>query len=199
MIDSNGSISTPNAPVVTSSALTPIARVRTHDSIDASTAITSAHVGAMVAGSTASTLGARVGAADARPSAAIPIASPRASRASTSLGQVSALRPIDASTVTASAHVGATRPTVSDASPRIHNNMDETADAVSGGNSVVRGSVRLETAILYTQAKAALTALGWKPAIAAAAIAAAASAPGVELTLERLIFEALRRCPTPKT
>jgi hypothetical protein len=58
---------------------------------------------------------------------------------------------------------------------------------------------KLEAAILHTQAKAALTGLGWKPAIAHAAIAAAvASAQGVEVTLERLIFESLRRCPAPR-
>src|SRR5262249_54785962 len=58
---------------------------------------------------------------------------------------------------------------------------------------------RLDAAILRTQAKAALTGLGWKPAIAHAAVAAAAEAQGEDVTLERLIFEALRRCPTPKT
>jgi len=57
---------------------------------------------------------------------------------------------------------------------------------------------RLDAAILRTQAKAALTGLGWKPAIAHAAVAAAAEAQGDAATLERLIFEALRRCPTPK-
>ena len=63
---------------------------------------------------------------------------------------------------------------------------------------VVRRSSRLDAAILHTQAKAALIALGWKPAIAAAAVAAAAAAQGAEVTLERLIFESLRRCPAPK-
>jgi hypothetical protein len=57
---------------------------------------------------------------------------------------------------------------------------------------------KLDTAILRTQARAALTALGWKPAIARAAVDAAAAAQGPEATLERLIFESLRRCPAPK-
>ena len=45
--------------------------------------------------------------------------------------------------------------------------------------------------------KAALIGLGWKPAIANAAVSAAAAAQGTEFTLERLIFESLRRCPVP--
>jgi Holliday junction resolvasome RuvABC DNA-binding subunit len=57
---------------------------------------------------------------------------------------------------------------------------------------------RLEQTILCTQAKAALTGLGWKPAIARAAVAAAAMAEGREPTLERLIFASLRQCPAPK-
>jgi len=60
------------------------------------------------------------------------------------------------------------------------------------------GARRLDAANLRTQAKAALTGLGWKPAIAHAAVAAAAEAQGDAATLERLIFEALRRCSTPK-
>jgi hypothetical protein len=56
----------------------------------------------------------------------------------------------------------------------------------------------LDAAIVRTQAKAALTGLGWKPAIATAAVAAAAAAHGAGASLERLIFEALRRCPAPK-
>jgi len=76
-----------------------------------------------------------------------------------------------------------------------------TADAMtSSTNTGAREprSGRLNAAILHTQAKAALTALGWKPTIAAAAVAAATAAQGVELTLDRLIFESLRRCPAPK-
>ena len=54
----------------------------------------------------------------------------------------------------------------------------------------VRRSNRLDAAILHTQAKSALIALGWKPAIAAAAVAATAAAHGPEVTLERLICDA---------
>jgi hypothetical protein len=80
------------------------------------------------------------------------------------------------------AHVGA----MSSAGP-----VEETSDCANGAR-------RLDAAILRAQAKAALTGLGWKPAIANAAVAAAAEAQGKDVTLERLIFEALRRCPTPK-
>jgi hypothetical protein len=62
----------------------------------------------------------------------------------------------------------------------------------------VGAATRLDAAILRTQAKAALMGLGWKPAIAHAAVADAAAAVGAELTLERLIFESLRRCPTTR-
>jgi Holliday junction resolvasome RuvABC DNA-binding subunit len=55
---------------------------------------------------------------------------------------------------------------------------------------------RLDAAILCTQAKAALRGLGWKPAIAQAAVAAAV-AENARMTLEELIFEALKRCPVP--
>jgi Holliday junction resolvasome RuvABC DNA-binding subunit len=52
--------------------------------------------------------------------------------------------------------------------------------------------------ILRAHATTALTGLGWKPAIARAAVDAAMAARSNEMTLERLIVEALRRCPTPK-
>jgi hypothetical protein len=58
--------------------------------------------------------------------------------------------------------------------------------------------MRLDAAILCAQAKTALTGLGWKPAIAHAAVAAAAASQGVDITLERLVFESLRRCPAPR-
>ena len=59
---------------------------------------------------------------------------------------------------------------------------------------------KLEVAILRTQAKAALIGLGWKPAIAAAAVTAAAaelSAAGARGTIEQWIRAALRWCPRP--
>jgi hypothetical protein len=64
------------------------------------------------------------------------------------------------------------------------------------GSAHVGGVAKLDAAILRTQAKAALTSLGWKPAVAHAAVAAAMTARGPDLSLEQLIFEALRRCPT---
>jgi hypothetical protein len=62
----------------------------------------------------------------------------------------------------------------------------------------VRVPNKLDRAILQAQAKAALTSLGWKPAIALAAVAAASAAHGIDMTLESLIRESLRRCPVPK-
>jgi len=62
----------------------------------------------------------------------------------------------------------------------------------------VGAASKLDVIIVRAQAKAALIGLGWKPAIAHAAVAAAAAAQGPEMALERLIFEALRRCPAPR-
>jgi hypothetical protein len=59
-----------------------------------------------------------------------------------------------------------------------------------------RGS-RLSAVLACTQAKQALVGLGWKPKIAAAAVQAAAGSLGEGAALEKLIFEALRRCPRP--
>lgn len=69
---------------------------------------------------------------------------------------------------------------------------------VDDASACARGMSKLDGAMLRAQAKAALTGLGWKPAIAHAAVVAAAEAHGAEMTLERLIFEALRRCPAPR-
>jgi hypothetical protein len=93
----------------------------------------------------------------------------------------------------ANAHVGAVKPAASVTTGGARMIGFNSSASVTGV-----GSNRLDAAILHTQAKAALTALGWKPAIAAAAVAAAAAAQGAEVTLERLIFESLRRCPAPK-
>jgi len=49
-----------------------------------------------------------------------------------------------------------------------------------------------------TEARAALTGLGWKPAIAHATVAAAAAAADESATLDELIVAALRRCPVPR-
>jgi hypothetical protein len=49
--------------------------------------------------------------------------------------------------------------------------------------------------VTRAQAKEALIGMGWKPKIASAAVQAAVGALGEGAALERLIVEALRRCP----
>jgi Holliday junction resolvasome RuvABC DNA-binding subunit len=94
--------------------------------------------------------------------------------------------------------VGASSATSSLAATGAHVDAANATTSAGTGTHVGAAS-KLDAAILHTQAKAALTGLGWKPAIAHAAIAAAvASAQGAEVTLERLIFESLRRCPAPR-
>jgi cytochrome c peroxidase len=56
---------------------------------------------------------------------------------------------------------------------------------------------RLDHAIVRTQARDALVGLGWKPNIARTAVDEARSHVGCDVTLEELIWEALRRCPRP--
>jgi Holliday junction resolvasome RuvABC DNA-binding subunit len=56
---------------------------------------------------------------------------------------------------------------------------------------------KLDVAVRRAQTKDALIGLGWKPTIAATAVAAAFAALGPQATLEQLIFEALRRCRRP--
>jgi len=58
-------------------------------------------------------------------------------------------------------------------------------------------ATKLDMAMLRAQARDALVALGWKPAIARAAVDDAASHMGHDASLEQLIREALRRCPRP--
>jgi hypothetical protein len=79
-----------------------------------------------------------------------------------------------------------------------HRSGVDAASLVVGASVHVGGTSKLDAAILRAQAKAALTGLGWKPTIAHAAVTAAAAAQGADVTLERLIFESLRRCPAPK-
>jgi hypothetical protein len=57
-------------------------------------------------------------------------------------------------------------------------------------------SAKLDAAIVCTQARDALVGLGWKPAIARAAVDEAWFHVGSDAALEPLIREALRRCPT---
>jgi Holliday junction resolvasome RuvABC DNA-binding subunit len=54
---------------------------------------------------------------------------------------------------------------------------------------------QLDMAVRRAQTKDALVGLGWKPAIARAAVAAAWATVGSRATLEQLIVEALRQCP----
>jgi hypothetical protein len=88
------------------------------------------------------------------------------------------------------------RTTASDVGTGAHVGAHDPASKTAGPE--IRAVSKLDAAILCTQARAALTGLGWKPAIAHAAVDAAAAAQGPEMTLERLIFESLRRCPAPK-
>jgi hypothetical protein len=83
------------------------------------------------------------------------------------------------------------------ADPDAHVDAMRSAGAVGDARACARGGSKLDAAIVRAQAKAALTGLGWKPAIAQAAVAGAVEVQGAGVTLERLIFEALRRCPTP--
>lgn len=55
---------------------------------------------------------------------------------------------------------------------------------------------RLDVAMLRTRAKAALVGMGWSSAIAAAAVTTAITETDTT-TIERLVFESLRRCPIP--
>jgi hypothetical protein len=85
-------------------------------------------------------------------------------------------------------HIEVTRHAEPSPVTKLGAHVDAVADAPVGV---------LETAIVRTQAKDALIGLGWRPAIAQAAVAAAFATLGAEVTLERLIFEALRRCRQP--
>ncbi len=89
------------------------------------------------------------------------------------------------SSAMAGVHVGAV----------VHGDAD--VGAVASRSAHVGAPIKLDAAIFRTQAKEALVGLGWKPATAQAASAAASVALGTDATLERLIFEALRRCPKP--
>jgi uncharacterized protein DUF222/Holliday junction resolvase RuvA-like protein/HNH endonuclease len=58
---------------------------------------------------------------------------------------------------------------------------------------------KLEDAIVREETRLALVGMGWKPAIARAAIEAAASRVGRNAPLETWVREALRKCPKPRT
>jgi hypothetical protein len=69
----------------------------------------------------------------------------------------------------------------------------ETANA----GAHVGAAAKLDGGELCTEAKAALTQMGWKSALAQAAVHRAVSTLGASATLESVIVEALRRCPRP--
>ncbi|MBA3454534.1 MAG: hypothetical protein H0T42_15700, partial [Deltaproteobacteria bacterium] len=60
-----------------------------------------------------------------------------------------------------------------------------------------RVSSRFEDARMRSQARDALAGLGWKPGIARAAVDEAIAHVGIDVRIEQLIHEALRRCPRP--
>ena len=57
------------------------------------------------------------------------------------------------------------------------------------------GAARLDAAVYRVQARDALVGLGWKPAIARAAVDEACAHVDATATIETVIREALRRCP----
>lgn len=59
------------------------------------------------------------------------------------------------------------------------------------------GTSRLDAAVVRTEARDALVALGWKAGIARAAVDAACAHVGCDAQVEVVIREALRRCPKP--
>jgi hypothetical protein len=103
-------------------------------------------------------------------------------------------RRVATSSVATGAHVGADA-TSAVAAADAHAGVDRTTLSVAAVR-VDGGTGGISAAGLRAQAKAVLIGLGWRPGVAHAAVAAAA-ADGVDMTLERLIFESLRRCPRP--
>jgi hypothetical protein len=71
------------------------------------------------------------------------------------------------------------------------------SECATGGTHVGAKSVERGDGVVCAQAIAALIQLGWRPAIAGAAVKSAVQTIGNrgEIELEKLIFEALRRCP----
>jgi hypothetical protein len=94
----------------------------------------------------------------------------------------------------AGAHVGAAGVPIANAGAHV----DVAGVPIANAGAHVDAPGKLDAAILRTQAKAALTGLGWRPAIAHAAVAAAAASSGADVTLEQLVRASLRYCPVPK-
>jgi hypothetical protein len=67
-----------------------------------------------------------------------------------------------------------------------------------GANERQRGASTFGLAAMRTQARDALVGLGWKSAIASAAVDEASAQVPSAATIEVLIREALRRCPRPQ-
>lgn len=67
------------------------------------------------------------------------------------------------------------------------------------GSCSRRGASKLDAAVARAEARDALVGLGWRPAIAGGAVAAACERVGIGAPLEMLIREALRCCPTGAT
>ncbi|HEX2685604.1 MAG TPA: HNH endonuclease, partial [Kofleriaceae bacterium] len=154
-----------------------------------------AHVGATVAPIANPNPGAHVGVVDG------PSANPGA-HVSATAAPIASANP--------GAHVGATVAPIAHPNPGAHvggvdipsanpgAHVSATVGPIANLGVHVSAPSKLNAAILRTQAKAALTGLGWKPAIAHAAVAAAAAASGPDVTLEQLIRASLRHCPVPK-
>ncbi|MBC7975777.1 MAG: HNH endonuclease, partial [Myxococcales bacterium] len=71
--------------------------------------------------------------------------------------------------------------------------MDHVANTGASDATAIAGGL----VDLCGEATLALKQLGWRPAVAEAAARAATSALGANATLERVLVEALRRCPLP--
>jgi HNH endonuclease len=99
---------------------------------------------------------------------------------------------------TTGAHVGAGTEPSRVTTNNAHVGAATEPSRVTTNNTHVGAVRKLDAAVLRAQTKDALVGLGWKSAIACAAVAAAATSMGPEMTLERFIFEALRQCPGGK-
>jgi hypothetical protein len=107
-------------------------------------------------------------------------------------------RPAESSAIArADTHVGSSRVAGSIPDDRPHVGAPSDATSIEPAGTPVCTPSKLDAAILRTQGKQVLVGLGWKPAIAEAAVREALASLGAEAPLERLVFEALRRCPRP--
>ncbi|MBA3453686.1 MAG: HNH endonuclease [Deltaproteobacteria bacterium] len=78
---------------------------------------------------------------------------------------------------------------------RCHDHLAPVGPIVSNRTPV--GAMRLDDAVVRTQARDALVGLGWKPGIARAAVDEACAHVGARSEIAMVIREALRRCPKP--